>query len=303
MMNFIKKGLFFLLPIVLVFIVLEVTLRAIPNGYSFKKEYLEKNAKDLEVLVLGSSHSYRGINPEVFSKKSFNASYVSQTLNYDHFIFDTYKDQLDQLEVLVLPISYQSLFSKLEEAKESWRVKNYVLYWDYPGYPYSLVHRSELFGQPKKGISHIKRFIDYYVFKKDQIKSNEFGFEPRKKQVKDLIKVGKAAAARHTISKDKHLAYNIGLVQEMIDFCKAKEIEVLLVTLPGFETYTQNLDAQQLRKMKEILAQLVTANPGLRYEDFLTDPRFTKDDFADADHLNEKGAAKFSNILNSIIKN
>ena len=61
----------------------ELLLRNIPNDYSFKKNYLNTKSNSIEVLFLGSSHIYYGINPEYISRNSFNGSHISQSLNFD----------------------------------------------------------------------------------------------------------------------------------------------------------------------------------------------------------------------------
>lgn len=300
--RYIRKILLFLVPVVLGYLVLELGLRSIPNNYTYKKNYLDQNVKDLEVLAFGSSHSYRGIDPSFISRKAFNAAAVAQTINYDHFIFDKYKDQLESLKVLVLPISYQSLFSKLEDHPEKWRIKNYVLYFDHLGYPFSLLHRSELFGKPRKGISQLKRLVEYYVRGKDPITVGSLGFEGRKKGKKDLEKTGLAAAQRHTLDPEQLIDFNIELLQQMIDHCKERNIKVLLLTFPGYRSYTQHLDPHQVEVMQKAINNLVGKNPEVRYENLLLDKRFVAPDFADGDHLSITGAEKLSRILNDWIE-
>ena len=123
------KIFLFLLPVAVIFLILELLLRQIPNDYILKKEYLDKNSDSIQVLILGSSHSLHGLNPAYFKKRSFNAANYSQSLDYDLEILRKYENNWHQLEYVVLPVSYPSLFEKIEDSIESWRVKNYVLYY------------------------------------------------------------------------------------------------------------------------------------------------------------------------------
>lgn len=91
----VKRLIIFLLPILLGLCVLESFLRAIPNDYSYKKKYLDENAEDLELLILGNSHYYRGILAEDLNINSFNAAYVSQSLNLDFLIFNMAHIKID----------------------------------------------------------------------------------------------------------------------------------------------------------------------------------------------------------------
>jgi hypothetical protein len=104
-----------MLPIVLVAFICEVAFRAIPNDYKLKRHYLDKNALQIETLILGSSHALYGINPEYFTTKTFNGSNISQSINYDYQIIKKYEKDLKNLKTLILPLSYFTLFRKLED--------------------------------------------------------------------------------------------------------------------------------------------------------------------------------------------
>jgi len=86
MSKFIIRTLLFSLPVLALFIVMEILLRQIPNDYLLKKKYLDNHSKEIETLILGSSHSFYGINPLYFSNNTFNASHISQSLDYDFAI-------------------------------------------------------------------------------------------------------------------------------------------------------------------------------------------------------------------------
>ena len=77
-------------PLLLGALILEVLIQNIPNEYSYKKSYLDSNSNEIEVLFLGSSHVYYGVNPEYISANSFNASHIAQTLDYDYAILKKY---------------------------------------------------------------------------------------------------------------------------------------------------------------------------------------------------------------------
>ena len=121
----------YLLPILVFFIVLEIILRQIPNVYSHKKNYLEANADKIETLILGSSHTYYGIDPVYFSSNNsvFNGAHVSQSLDYDYEILKRYAAKLNNLKTVVIPVSYFTPWSRLSNGSESWRVKNYVIHY------------------------------------------------------------------------------------------------------------------------------------------------------------------------------
>ena len=61
------------------------------------------------------------------------------------------------------------------------------------------------------------------------------------------------------------------------------------------------LNQEQLQKTYTTIKSITNSSPNVYYYDFLTDASFIKEDFFDADHLNEIGAKKFSKKMDSII--
>ena len=55
-----------------------------------KRMTLERVLPDVEVLVLGSSLGYFGINPAQFTHKGYNAAYRAQSYYYDLQILKKY---------------------------------------------------------------------------------------------------------------------------------------------------------------------------------------------------------------------
>jgi hypothetical protein len=63
----------FFLPLLISVVCLcvaEFIVRQAPNVYKYKHEYIR--SKEFEILVLGSSHAYFGINPEFFSSMTIS---------------------------------------------------------------------------------------------------------------------------------------------------------------------------------------------------------------------------------------
>lgn len=293
-----KVGLF-LLPLFIIGIFLEYTLQNITNDYSYKNDYLEKNAKDLEVLFLGNSHSYYGINPEFISKKSFNASHVSQSLAYDFEIFKKFNPKLTKLKILAIPISYFSLHYNVENGKEAWREKNYCIYYN--------IFRSkqiknyfELTSNSAKTDSII--LTDYYKKNKDLKKCNALGWRLHDSLLyrKNMAKNAKRSAKRHNYSVAKNLKQNQSILKDFIAIAKSKNFKILLYTAPVTEKYYTLLNPKKLRENKKVMASL-TDNKTVFYHDFINDARFQESDFYDADHLNNQGAAKFSKIMDATL--
>ena len=102
----IRFVLVILVPVGVFLLVYEIAYRNIPNSYRMKDNFLKHEASGCEILVLGSSHAFFGINPSYFSRSAFNAANVSQDLRHDGFIFQKYLPYLPNLKWVIHPVSY-----------------------------------------------------------------------------------------------------------------------------------------------------------------------------------------------------
>jgi len=297
---FIKRIFIFLLPVIAFSVVIEVFLRHIPNDYTYKNEYLNSYSDKIELLILGSSHAYYDINPDyITSLNSFNAGYVSQFIDIDYKILDKYRDNWSNLKYIIVPIDYFTLFINLSDAEESWRKKDYNIYY---GFKLSnkLSDNTELFSVDLR--SNIKRLFEYYIKHDSFITCTELGYGIGYREPADLMVSGKEAAMRHTVNDYSVLKKNLKIINCILDFASEKNVKVIFLTLPAYKSYISELDETQLDLTMSTMKKITEENAICFYFNFLQDIRFTPDDYRDADHLNFNGARKFSLILDEILK-
>ena len=306
MKSFIKKSIFISMPLIVLLIVLEFLLQNIPNDYSYKKTYLDQHASEIETLILGSSHTYYGLNPIYFTSSTFNASHISQSYNYDLAIFKKKLFDFKNLKTVILPLSYFSLYGKLEEGSESWRVKNYVLYYGFDNFK-SISAHSEVLSHEFK--INVERMLSYYRYKNSAITCSKLGWGVRDEFLKqdDLNESGVSGALRHTqenldnVDTKKIFTENLLIMQAFINECRTHHIKLIFITLPAYKSYREHLNSKQLNLTLQTAANFDKTNENVIYLNFLYDSRFISDDFQDADHLSAKGATKLSKIVNNII--
>ena len=297
-----KKFLFHILkitlPIFLFLLVLEIVIRKIPNDYQLKKDYLNQNASEINTLVLGSSHTFYGINPEYFTKKTFNAAYVSQSLDLDYEILKTYESKFKNLKTVIIPISYFSLFETLTTDIEKWRIKNYVLYYDFP-INSNINNQLEILNSDIK--SNLKNSVKHYILKKSFITSSDLGWGTNFNSKNKKPFKGEFTAKKHTAKNFNLLEENLKSLQKIIDSCKKNNINIVFITTPTHKSYYQNLNKIQLEKSTKVISELVKNNSNCIYINLLKSDNYSNEDFYDADHLNEIGAKKLSLFLNEKI--
>lgn len=306
MKKFILKLLYFVSPIFILVILIEVVLRMTPNDYSYKKQYLDKHASELEILILGNSHLFYGLNPKYFSYKTFNASHISQSLDYDYEVLKMYQNKLNKLKALVLPISYFSLFWSLDNSNESWRKKNYVIYYgmntsdSITDYSEVLSNRLDI---------NFKRIVLHYLLGYPAISCNRLGWGVDFKSTKsrDLKESGIRAAKRHTISNlfsnenEKIFKDNLNTLSSIMRWCEVRKIKLILITPPAYISYRQGLNQEQLSETMKAIETFCNDKSNCYHKNYLTDKVFTAGDYYDSDHLSEIGAKKLSQIVDEEI--
>lgn len=302
MKKFITLTLAFSLPVIVLLIAFEWSLRHIPNDYAYKRHYLDTKSREVEVLYLGSSHIYYGINPEYSQLKSFNAAHISQSLNYDLAILEKYKNNWSNLKYIIIPVDYFSMYTTIETGVEQWRVKNYTIY--YALNPIAN-HEGHFELTTGKFSANVSRLWAYQQNGSNDLSCNKLGWgtDYNSKKAHDLIKTGKTAAERHTVKTIDKSCFekNTKALETIIGFARKKNIEVIFITCPAYKSYVNRLNQKQLKSTISFINKLCSENSNTIYYNLLNDNSYTSKDFYDADHLNEIGAKKLTLQLDNLI--
>lgn len=298
MKTFLTRFVVFFIPLVFTAVFAEFFIRNIPNDYKYKSEYLTKNATKIEILFLGNSHAYYGINPKFISQKSFNAAHVSQSLAYDLEIFKKFEKQLINVKVIAIPISYFSLHFNIEGGKEAWREKNYCIYYNILKSK-KPINYFEITSNTVK--TNCKIISDKLQKNKNLIKTDTLGWQIHDSIFyKDIEKNAKRSAKRHTYYIKKNLVQNNQILNNFITIAKQKNIKILFYTAPVTKAYFKLLKPKKLNQLNEIMTNLAN-NKTIFYKNWLSEPHFENENFYDADHLNDKGTIKFSKLINQTL--
>jgi len=305
MKRLIIKTLFLVSPIIVICIFMEYSLRKIPNNYTYKKEYLDNHSSEIQMLIFGSSHSYFGINPEYISQNAFNVSMVSQSLYWDWKILKKYQNQLDELNIIILPIAYESFWYMLEDQPEFWRVKNYILYWEMN--TNSFIIHSELLTNPF--LTNLERLFRYFFKKTNEISCNSLGWGMiyRSENAANLHETGINTAKRYKVDmfSDKYIKLfneNLEVINSFSEFCSQRNISLVFLITPTYYTFRENIDQCQLSKMMKTIDDFVNNHSHCYLLSWFDHSDFIETDFYDADHLNEIGTEKFSIMVYEKLK-
>lgn len=296
MQRYLSRLILFLVPLGGLLIALEAGLRSIPNNYTYTREYLLEHGDSIEILILGNSHAFNGIDPFGFDAPAFNAASVSQDHKRDLAILERFIDKLPALKHIILPVSYYSIGAMLEEGREPWRIKNYVLYLDMPDQASQLTHRFELLSSRK--LRSIMMIAEHVLNDSTHISCLPRGGAPGKpKPGLDFSLDGRNTAERHTFGKAGRFKENRGYLEKLIRISSERDIHVHFFHPPGHQAYRAFLDSGQLVMARELGRELAEGYDNVTYHDLLEDDRFVESDFSNSDHLQKSGTVKLTRIL------
>lgn len=296
----------FILPFIILTVWIEVMLRNIPNEYMIKSKFMNANASRIKVLVLGSSHGITAIDPDCFSMYTYNCAHYAQSLDRDYNILNKYQDQLDSLEYIILPVSYHSLWTKIDLHSHQWRKKYYNIYYDFR------VEKNpvkELLLLDETIYDDLKIIKDFHYNKKPahtDITPYGLAVTPSQTSLKWINStIDDVVRAHSTDDLTRLYDENVSYLKKIIDIAKKKNAKVIFVTIPAHEIFVERLHPDQLALLYSTMDKLKD-NKTVFYYNFLDE--FTKEDqetslkyFYDADHLSYLGARTFSVQLDSIV--
>lgn len=293
-----------MLPIIVVWVSVEIFYRTVPNNYTFKNELIKIESDSVEVLIFGDSHTFYGLNPKYFSKRTLNLANVSQTIYFDKLLFEKHADNTDRLKCIIIPIEYTT-FSQVDNSQEDyWRKYFYstqmeldvpsIKWYDIKQYSLTLTQKLGKTG------SYLKTFIN----DKTLIGCDKNGWGNTYATAVDSVELKRLAKliSRKHDDGSKDFTINLNRIKDIITKCNEKNIQVILVNMPVSQPYLELLNQEEVKAISAISKELDETYSNVLNVNLLYDDRFIQGDFHDADHLNINGAQKCSVILNNIIQ-
>lgn len=309
--KFIFKLVLLLLPVLLFLFYVESQLAHVAISYKQKRHELEHQIDKIEVLVLGSSNAYFGVNPHYFSYKGFNLAYRAQWPYYDLRLVEKYIDRMPNLKLVIFSVNYFTFGTQLVDIADNWRIYFYAQYYKI------LPHKKGLFlglyhPLDPRNYSKIalfgERARDYFLhgttdLSQGEAAEDQTGWFNAGTQPCDLTKkIGESASNAHNLSIDvMHFNENLHYMSLLVNLLRAKNIEFVLVELPEMHCYTDGLDPAKYGLMEKKLSEFAKKHQ-IKYLNYTHAARFGVNEFTDMpDHLNALGAKKISKIIDQDI--
>ncbi len=276
---------------------IEYGIRNDSNIYSVKNENFLANINDIQILVLGSSHSLFGLSAQTLSKRAFNLSNVNQTYNYDEAFIKKYIDKMPNLRVVILSLSPFSLAMQMGGESINFRQYYYKHFMD-------IVPDGILLDK-----SFDKNFLQNFSWTfslgfmrsiKDiyadflTVKIDNYGdYDAPIGNAQGFKNHGEQTAKRHGNPMIKsEVLQSIKNIKAMLD---KNGVQLLLVTTPTLHFYNQAYSKQAMDDFYATVLQKLNLTRTNLFSDFYGDENgYEFSDFHDPDHLSKPGAIKFS---------
>lgn len=295
----ITKPIIFFIPILIFLIAGEIVLRISPNAYSSKYQSFIRSEEKVEILVLGGSNAHYGINPWLMDKYTYNLAMISQSMLYNSYLLKKYIDKTPNLKTVIIPITYSSVFKIDGTGEDNWRRYYYYHFYDHCPVLMPLVSIEKF--SVLKTLS-AKTFLEGLLHSRKMEISDQKGWAGGYKgHVPDFKISGMITAKRHENGSLK-AEQNLLFISEMIKLCSSKNISVVLLYTPNLPQYINCLDKRKLHIMFTSIDSMALKYRNVRILNYYSSAKFNENDFFDCDHLNYKGAAKFTTLLNSELK-
>lgn len=296
MKEFLIRVLKFLFPILLMMGFAEGYLRDIPNNYSHLHDLLLQRRDSMEVLILGNSHTYNGLDPDGFGVPTINAANPTQDVSIDRLLLEKHLEHSPHLKCVILPVSYMTIGRRMEQGLERWRIKNYIIYMDLPISSRVPGDHVELLN--RRISDNIKLIVDHARTGAHNRTCAANGGVPGKpiREV-NMDEDGRLAAKRHTLTVEGTMEANQRDLGSIVASCGARGIKLILINPPAHKSYRIHLEPVQLARSRAVPATMAETNDHVIHLDLLDDDRFTAEDFADTDHLNARGNDKLTAIV------
>ena len=284
-----------------IYLISQLTKYYTQNDLLRFKNYLTLDSNSVKLINLGSSHGMYGL---FYSKTDFskmNLARSAQNYYYDLELLEKYSDKLNDEVVILIPISMISFYSHFREDINV----NYI----------PLLKSNEIMGIEFKKYCLMKNFLILYPI------SNSLNIVKNIKKLKnsdsnivypkDLKMIERKKESKNTVEQHLGISPKYYLIKNaeqdfvnLINYIEKKSWKYVLITTPFSYLYNENIEKYQKDAFKERIYDNIKEvekklNKKFVYLDYSHDERFENnlEYFYDDDHLNEKGAKYFTEIL------
>ncbi|MBT8263269.1 MAG: hypothetical protein KJO05_10630 [Bacteroidia bacterium] len=276
--------------------------------YTYLSDYLQKEQKEIETLVLGSSQTKTAINPQWLSSPTLNLASTSQHHDTDFKLYTGLKERLPKLKTVIIEVSY-SHFELPHNGADFWKNSIYLEYFEANCFERRawLKDRFIYLANPP---FFSDALYDEYLGPKRETNFNEFGFDLNQfegvfsRNNYDEETISEMKFTGNSRENEALFRRNSAYLIEMLKAFDSHGIDVILITTPLYKNYLDRRNAKISKRRDSMLTVIGERFPNLRLLDLEEDTanNFTTKDFLNQNHLNPEGAKKFTARLEQMLK-
>lgn len=311
MKEFLKTVCLFSLPLLLLYIGFEYSLRQVPNPFQFKRYLLEEKGMKIKNMIIGSSVVDYGIDPVCMPDSTYNLAISGQWLRYNKAQLEKYINNLPHLQNIIWGIAYQALWQDdyekdvfYQDSKRDDNIAYHNIYMDL-SFDNNWIHESELLST---GSLCFDKWSKHYLLHEKTMYCDSLGLDhgykssKKEKNENKWLKAIPRDIKRHTALENEKVEriyqQNIQRMHAVAKLCHDRGVKLYLVVPPTYSLYNEKVDEKQLQRMYSAIKAVADKWDNVSWHDYFKDNRFAKDDFFNGNHLSsDVGAVKFSKIL------
>lgn len=296
MKRFVKNLIIFGLLILVSFAGLEWYAESLTNDIvSRKKMLIDRQAGQIETLFVGSSETFRGVDPNLWPNKAFNLAFNGFDFDHNNGLIDATIDELPRLQTLFIEVPYFVFRTKVVKRNEyMWDWVRPTIYFHTKKFSRFSIYGAEVL-HPSLLRDKIIPYSNLDFSKCDSTgHADNFPYAPNAHTWDDFAQM---LANSQTPGNDEYYQENRALLRNMLVMCKERGVEAVLFSPPVSAAHYNALDSVQLAEIFTSIDEL-QKEFGFRYFCYMADSRFDDDDFVDPVHLStDRGADKFTRSL------
>lgn len=306
MRRFIRHTLIFGCIIIALLAVCEIAGRMLPGVLGTKSAWMREHADSVETLVLGHSHPFYGVRPDILGAHCYSLTYPSQTPEIDLGLLKMYIDSMPRLRRVIVAAAYFTYREPKYEDRgpdEKYPVR-YKVEMDAGDHSDFSVYNLLMydFDYLRNKLTSPVLFRPHIVC--DSLGHGEDYVLARRYPLWQTM--GEARVKDHSYPASRRDITVLKIHKEIAAICRGHGVEPIFIVMPVWPSYTEAIDRtpayrEQYDEMRRHLATLHD-DYGATYYDFFNDRRFSGRDFYDVDHLSEYGSVKFTEILRDTLR-
>jgi hypothetical protein len=247
------------------------------------QSFSNASQRDFEIVVVGNSRLYCGVNPDQFTSPTYNFAHNNDSFNQMFYKLRWLLDSGKKINTVIVGVDYFqfSIFSDTRNYAYGEKLGQEYLR-DYQGKNYWITYYKELL-RPYK----LRALVKDPIYRHDLKENGQF------------VRRGVPDERDFIRRNFTRLPIQVEYFERILEVCREHKIAVFLCMPPLRDVERSQYDATQVDDFKKFIASYLSED--VTYLDYSSDERFTIDDFIDFSHLSQDGADKFSRLLNDNI--